>query len=143
MSNLLLHYIHLFLGQGNGTGPQIGAVASKTPVLHYLRSEGCGVAFRTSISGDVIRFVSYAFVDDTDIEPLEGDRSRNSFWYLIDFVWTEGNWSYASEEESRASISVRDFTGQRQVLDRLSPSEARRTLGVRLAPDGNETAEFN
>jgi hypothetical protein len=26
-----------------------------------------GVAFNTSISGDVIRFVGYAFVDDTDI----------------------------------------------------------------------------
>jgi hypothetical protein len=37
---------------------------------------------------------------------------------------------------------VKDIIGQRQVLDRLPPLEARRTLGVRLAPDGNEIAEF-
>jgi hypothetical protein len=54
------------LCQGNGAGPQIWAVVS-TPVLNCLRSEGYGVAFKTSISGDHIRFVGYAFVDDTDI----------------------------------------------------------------------------
>jgi hypothetical protein len=54
------------LGQGNGAGPQIWAVVS-TPVLNYLRSEGYGVAFKTSILGDHIRFVGYAFADDTDI----------------------------------------------------------------------------
>jgi hypothetical protein len=54
------------LDQGNGAGPQIWAVVSP-PVLNYLRNEGYGVAFKTSISGDLIRFVGYAFVDDTDI----------------------------------------------------------------------------
>jgi hypothetical protein len=54
------------LGQGNGAGPQIWAVVS-TSVLNYLRSEGYGVAFKTSISGDHIRFAGYAFVNDTDI----------------------------------------------------------------------------
>jgi hypothetical protein len=59
---------------------------------------------------------------------------------LMDFVWTEGTKSYASveeEEESPASISLS------QILDRLLSSEARRTLGIRLAPDGNEIADFN
>jgi hypothetical protein len=50
------------LGQRNGAGPQMWAVVS-TPVLYYLHTEGYGVAFKTSISGDVIRFVGYAFVD--------------------------------------------------------------------------------
>jgi hypothetical protein len=97
------------------------------------------VAFKTLISGDVIRFVGYAFVDDTDICQIGQDEfttgekvatqrqgaigclgggmratggaivPEKSVWSLIDFVWTEGKWSYASEEESRASISVRDF----------------------------------
>jgi hypothetical protein len=64
------------LGQGNGTGPQIWAVVS-TPVLYYLRSEGYGVAFKTSISGDVVRFVGYAFVDDTDICQTGQDEFAN------------------------------------------------------------------
>jgi hypothetical protein len=131
------------------------------------------VAFKTSISGDLIRFVGYAFVDGTDIcqtgqdEITTGEEvatqmqgamdawkggmratgvaivPEKSYWYLIDFVSTEGNWSYTSEEEYPAAISVRDLIWQRHVLDRMSPSEARRTLGVRLAPDGNEIAEFN
>jgi hypothetical protein len=60
------------LGQRNGAGPQIWAVVS-TPVPNYLRSEGYGVAFKTSISGDVIRFLGYAFVDDTDIRQTGQD----------------------------------------------------------------------
>jgi hypothetical protein len=81
--------------------------------------------------------VGYAFVDDTDIcqagqdefttgeevatqmqgamDAWEGGMRttrgaivpEKSFWYLIYFVWTEGNWSYASEEESPVSISVK------------------------------------
>jgi hypothetical protein len=146
------------LGQGNGAGPQIWAVVS-TPVLNYLRSEGYGVAFKTSISGDLIRFVGYAFVNDTDIcqtgqdefttgeeiatqmqgamDAWEGGMRatggaivlEKSCWYLIDFIWTEGNWSYASEEESPASISVRDLTGQRKVLDRSVPLRGQTHLG--------------
>jgi hypothetical protein len=118
--------------------PDLGS--RSTFVLYYLRSEGYGVAFfKTSISGDIVRSAGYAFVDDTDIcqtrndefvtgeevatqtqgamdaweggwDQLEERSSKKSFWYLIDFVWTEGTWSYASEEESQASISVRDLT---------------------------------
>jgi hypothetical protein len=72
------------LGQGNGVGPQIWAVVT-TPVLNYLRSEGYGVAFKTSISGeDLIRFVGYAFVFDTNSPPERKSQ------HICKVQWTPG-----------------------------------------------------
>jgi len=39
-------------------------------------------------------------------------------------------------------LQVRDSTGALQTLKRLAPHKAERTLGVRLAPDGNNKAEL-
>jgi hypothetical protein len=155
------------VGQGNGAGPQIWAVVS-TPVLNMLREEGFGVFFKTAISGGNVHFVAYAFVDDTDLcttlqdpkatgaqvartmqETLNlwegGIRATGgaiepskTYWYLMDYKWREGEWRYSTETECPAVLTVRDCNGQLQTLDRLSPSEARRTLGVYLAPDGNQ-----
>ena len=68
--------------------------------------------------------------------------TEKSHWYEIDFVWANGNWKFASVNKTPASISVKDSDGQTKVLQRLSSNEARRTLGVRLAPDGNNESEF-
>jgi len=155
------------VGQGNGAGPQIWAVVS-TPVLNMLRAEGHGAFFKAAISGDDISFVGYAFVDDTDlvstsktlsptgkevsellqesVDDWEGGIRvtggaivpEKSHWYLIDFKWTQDSWKYKTEKEAPAELFVRDTTGQRIKLERLEPSDARRTLGVRLAPDGNQ-----
>jgi hypothetical protein len=54
------------VGQGNGAGPAIWAVVS-TPLLDMLRNSGVGSFFKSPISGKEIRFVGYAFVDDTDL----------------------------------------------------------------------------
>ena len=66
---------------------------------------------------------------------------EKSHWYLIDFKWDQGNWHYATKEDAPATLTVQDSTGQRCTLDQLSTHEARRTLGVRLAPDGNDQEE--
>ena len=159
------------VGQGNGAGPQIWAAVS-TPVLNLLREEGYGAYFQPAISAEKLSFVGYAFVDDTDLlsvlEDKEADYRRvaehmqealaawergiratggaivpeKSHWYLIDFKWTNGHWRYALIDDSPASISVKDSEGNVKVLQRLSANEARRSLGVCLAPDGNNNAEF-
>ena len=159
------------VGQGNGAGPQIWAVVS-TPILEMMRAEGHLCYFRAAISGDDISFVGFAFVDDVDLlvtSPIPeaefteiAERMQRSVtdwegglratggaidpakthWYLIAFVWHMGNWRYASIDETPASIQVRDASGTLQTLERLAPHVARRTLGVRLAPDGNSQAEF-
>ena len=158
------------VGQGNGAGPQIWAVVS-TPVFNMLRSLGFGAHLKATISGARLEFVGFAFVDDADLveiarstvetvqdvaERMQGSLTawegglratggaivpEKSHWYLIDFVWTDGQWRYASMEETEAGLVVRDCDGNMKTIERLSVSDAQRTLGVRLAPDGNNEAE--
>jgi hypothetical protein len=42
-----------------------------------------------------------------------------------------------------AQLCVRDCDGNVAALERLSVSDARRTLGVKLAPGGNDQAQFH
>lgn len=157
--------------QGNGAGPMLWAVVS-TPVLQVMRSEGFGTFFKTCITGHDIRFVGYSFVDDTDLiqtaktphdteaaVALEMQRALDtwegairatggaiipdkSFWYLIGFQWHEGQWAYKEMDDAPAVLSVKDCDGHIVQLERLPPNAARRTLGVRLAPDGNNVDEI-
>ena len=153
------------VGQGNGAGPQIWAAVS-TPLLNLLRSERCGSYLCSSISGEQLHFVGYAFVDDTDLVSShylntsgrtvihDLQRSVNawqgginasggalvpekSHWYFVDFKWNQGKPSYKTIQETPAGITIRGINGQIQPLRQLQPWEAERTLGVRLAPDGN------
>ena len=159
------------VGQGNGGGPQIWAVVS-TPVLNLMRSMGFGACFKAAITGETVSFVGFSFVDDTDLFQTARDPSdtyatvaaamndfldnwegalratggalvpAKSHWYLVDFVWSGATWRYARIDETPAELHVRDQFGQVQKLERLEVSEARRTLGVRIAMDGNNNAEF-
>jgi hypothetical protein len=54
------------VGQGNGAGPAIWAVAS-TPVLKMMKDEGFGFMYKTSIEGKELHFVGYSFFEDADI----------------------------------------------------------------------------
>ena len=66
-----------------------------------------------------------------------------SHWYLVQFLWdAKGAMRYATTSDVPATLSIRDTNGEFSVLERLHPSEARRTLGVRLALDGNNLHEF-
>ena len=136
-----------------------------------LRGMGYGAYLKAAISGERLQFVGFAIVDDADLvetaksmvatflevaTQLQNSLSawegglratdgaivpEKSHWYLIDFVWKDGCWEYASVEETPAGIQVRDCNGTVKLLERLPVFEARRTLGIRLAPDGNNDAE--
>jgi hypothetical protein len=127
------------LGRGNGAGPVIWAVVS-TPVLKMMKDEGFGFMYKTSIEGKQLHFLGYSSVDDTDIiqsgqpgEPFQVLATRmhayvdtwegglratggalepeKSYWYLIRLCWKNGQWAYASKEDTPASISVRNHAG--------------------------------
>jgi hypothetical protein len=157
------------VGQGNGAGPQIWALVS-TPVLNMLRSKGLGAKFTSSISHHTTDLVGYAFVDDTDlvaskpsISPEEVNVSiqnsltaweggiratggaivpEKSHWYLVDFGWKDGVPFYQPVQNSPGTLEVQDAGGQIHHLRQLEPWEAVRTLGVRLAPDGNMDTQY-
>ena len=44
---------------------------------------------------------------------------EKSHWYLIDFVWMDGQWRYASMEETEAGLVDRDCDGNMKVIERL------------------------
>jgi hypothetical protein len=156
------------IGQGNGAGPQIWAAIS-TVVLNMLRTQKAGAEFVSPITRRHTSLAGYAYVDDTDIiahlkdgqdaavaqmqrsldlwsgglattggqlEPLK------TFWYNISFIWSNGSWRYASKQEVPTSLTMLNSDGSRSTLEQVEVWEGRRTLGVRLAPDGNNQAEF-
>ena len=64
-----------------------------------------------------------------------------SFWYLIDFVWENNQWTYSSKEQQPGKLDIRGVSGQQEHLLRLEPSEAKETPGVFLAMDGNNRTQ--
>ena len=107
------------LGQGNGAGPAIWSIISST-VFFSLRTQGLGVQFTSPLTKQVFDLCGFAYVDDSDlivtgesavkvahnmqnslsaweglIKPTGGVMApEKSWWYLIDFDWTNGKWSY-------------------------------------------------
>jgi hypothetical protein len=68
---------------------------------------------------------------------------KKSRWWLIDFKWnTDGTWSYATNEDNPGVILAEDFDARIKEVTRLAPSKAFKTLGVWIAPDGNQTRAF-
>ena len=137
-----------------------------------MRQRGYGIFLRSPNSGSAFIFVGYAFVDDTDIvvnDPspsatpesvtLKLQQSINFWeatlrasggalapakchWYLIDYRWQGNQWFIVPPSDSQATITVRSPSGRRVTIDRVDPSEARKTLGVWTAPTGSMDAEL-
>ncbi len=56
-----------------------------------------------------------------------------SYWYLIDWVWEQGKWNYATQVDISGNLTIRDTYGSKQViLKRYNPDFAKETLGVFL-----------
>ena len=130
------------IGQGNGAGPAIWALVS-TPIFNALRKRGYGVFLPCPLSGRLLHFAGYAFVDDTDLSvtdqqnqtPMVADitttmqasvtlwegfirasggalRPEKSHWYLVDFEWDQGNWTYVQSTPSDPVLTVRTHLGE-------------------------------
>jgi hypothetical protein len=69
-------------------------------------------------------------------------KPEKEFWYIISFQWTQCMWRYGTVAETPTSVSVLNAAGNMVVLDWLEVNEARKTLGVTTAPDGNITTEY-
>ena len=154
--------------QGNGAGPAIWAIVS-SPLFECLRQRGFGVELTSAIKRTYFHISGFAFVDDTDtvqtgeigdttpqvVEKaqgelnlweelvratgggLEGDKSD---FAVVNYKWRNGEWSYEKPKED-TQLTVRNPDGSRTALTQLEPSEARRTLGVWQAVDGNEVTQ--
>jgi hypothetical protein len=65
-----------------------------------------------------------------------------SYWFLIHFVFERNRWRYARIDETPGNLTIRDICGTiRFELDCLNIHEARETLGVFIAMNGNQTTQ--
>jgi len=62
------------------------------------------------------------------------------FWYYVHNLWENGTWKY-TRPLAQDRMQVPDDQGHLITIPQIGPSEAKRTLGVQLAPDGNNNAE--
>ena len=68
---------------------------------------------------------------------------RKAFWYFLDHQFVRNKWKYKPSSELPGQLCVRNFDGRTIPITRLEPNEARETLGIMIAMDGNQTAQYN
>ena len=158
------------IGQGNGAGPAIWLVVS-IPIINMLKTQGFGFIMQTPITRQDFSFVCYTFVDDTDLAHSPTDTTTaqqiitdmqqilehwegglratggalvpsKSYWYLIDFRWQKDRWHYTTIADNPGNLHILDEDLSPTTLERLEVTEARETLGVYIAMNGNQTAQF-
>jgi len=155
--------------QGNGAGPQIWAAIS-SPLFQILTTEGFIAQVISAISGHECSLLGFGFVNDVDLcitvqnnnLVMVMEKMQNSlqmwarllqatdgtlipdkcFRYYVHNQWETGSWKYA-KPSPQYWMQVPDNQGWLITIWQLRPSEARRTLGVHFAPDGNNNAEAN
>ena len=151
--------------QGNGAGPAIWALVS-SPLLTMVREAGFGAKLHAAIGDTFLHLAGFAFVDDADTiqtgEPnqdidslMETAQQQLTLWEqgiratgggidptksdfaVVNFQWNDGKWTYATKNDAHTLSLNTPQEGQRN-LTQMGHDEARRTLGVWQAPDGNE-----
>jgi len=134
-----------------------------------MQQEGFVVQFICALSHQHKILAGLAFVDDTDliandmsntpaavIEKMQNSLTMwhgllwatrgklvldKCFWYMIDFKWHNQQWVYKNAVKLPGKVHIMINPDKKIIIPRLKTSEARRTLGVRLALDGNDATE--
>ena len=157
------------IGQGSGDGPGLWAGIS-SPLFELMRSRGHGFEILTSLSQTSLHMVGFGFVDDTDLlHTLRKDDhistlipsaqtvlndwnkllritggalepSKSHFVY-IEQEWKQGEWRF--KNPTNIDLTVSCPLGRIQPLERISPSDAKKTLGLFQAIDGDENAQYD
>jgi hypothetical protein len=69
--------------------------------------------------------------------------TEKTFWYLIDFKWKNNKWVYLSKAEAPGTVTMRQADSESRVpLTRKEAHEAPLTLGINVAPNGQQEAQM-
>jgi len=68
-------------------------------------------------------------------------RPEKCWWYLVSFKWQGSKWKYTSVDEQPGEVLVPDCEGDQTLVKRIGVTIPMRTLGVRIAADGNMSGE--
>ena len=162
------------LGQGNGSGPSVWTIISTkmfevmykhdlasffmTPITN-LPLEICGFAFvddtdlvcsvqDMSSSLDTLNKMqkmvdTWEGVAKTTGGAIETSPDK-SWWYLVDFQWNNGSFSYVDHSlDPKMILTARNKTGSRDALTYVPPHIATEMLGVYIAPTGDESRQIS
>jgi len=134
-------------------------------LFDILCSNGFFTLLIGAISGQSWKLAGFAFVDNTDLivmvmedmvhqmqaavaewEALLSATDRalvpeKCVWYLVNFEFHRSQWRYTSKNEL-VLLAVCNAAGKLATIPQLPVTEAHRTLGVRVAPDGNNAVEL-
>jgi hypothetical protein len=154
-------------GQGNGLGAALWALIS-TKVIKICERAGHGTTCIAPISGKLLRFLGFAFVDDADLSDCADDvnakgeemverfhqfmnrwngglratggliAAAKTRWFLVDFKWTGLDYEYRTIVDMPCNITLPDANVQEYAVAREEVSTAFESLGVWLALDGNQ-----
>ena len=72
---------------------------------------------------------------------IGAEDGNKAFWYFLDFQFKKGKWVYKKKEELPGDLWVKNFDGKSVRLNRLEAKEARETLGIFIAMDGNRNKQ--
>ena len=149
--------------QGNASGPSIWLTLSSL-IFEILHKRGFSATISSSISKQLFTLVGFAYVDNSDLiqvgsTPLEvlasmqslinswGSlmevtggviRTDKSWWYLIDFVWKQGQW-VATDPLIDIDLIATNSKGENISLQHLRSHEASEMLGIWITPNGDKT----
>ena len=139
-----------------------------SPVFEMLRHEGLTVSLDSPIMRQILQYLGFAFVDDTDkiaaaptlqeavshMQALldawaDGHHitggslvPEKSFWYLVEVKsLPTGSFDFQIYKDNDLNLYLPDGQGHCIPLQRHSPFQAQKTLGVYFTPSGNMTLQ--
>jgi hypothetical protein len=159
------------LNQGNRAASHCWSLVSAL-LVRIQRMRGHVAEIKSPISQLIARIIGLLYVDDTDLFTLNpttitidclwnrtqesltswgrllhstggGAKPDKSWGYLLAFDWDDsGSWSYVDTTKLGYTLEVPTEKGMEEI-EVLPPSEAKETLGIFTAPDGNSTAQLH
>lgn len=154
--------------QGNGMAGQ-GFTALSSPLLDICKEQGHGAKFKDVLSGESYRVAGTMFVDDFDAMSTRNNGESNqqfvertqefislwnnllrttggalepkkTHWCNFDYKKVRGKWKPV---ECEGDLEIPDeIDGQPVKLEKISVTDARRTLGVFQAVDGSQVTHM-
>ena len=158
-------------GQGNGASLPLW-LAISCILLSVLEAAVQGVHIYSSISLQLLAFITIMYVDDTDIlltdvsgyDTLDiiferaqravrvwqqavhdcggAVRPEKCYWTAIDFKFQAGKWRYMKLDEFQGEIKVKNTNMIRQHVKRYDVNKSNEGLGIYVNPDGSMSLQL-
>ncbi len=158
-----LYFLYMIgLGQGNRAAPPLWIQLSAVLVNVY-KQLNLGAMIQDSITAETKHSMGALFVDETNLYTLQeylldpGDlwcqaqleleqwscllnatgralKPEKCFWYLLDYEFTEGKWTYA--ETTHRKMFVTNPDGTKSPIKQEKVTDSKKTLGIHDSPAG-------